>query len=329
MAGPILRGRGEEQRLVSQVLERSRKTGQGSLIVVTGEAGIGKSALVEWAAADTAGHGFGCGLGKAEESDQIAPLAPLLVALRSGPAPLLPGDAYHSLAAFDRQQLWLVDRIADALEKRAIETPLLICVDDVQWADVLTLFALRLLPGRLAGSPVVWLMASRLDTAGHIDDVALAAPRDLPVLQLELGPLDGAAVTQLTADRLGPHPAETLAPLLDGAAGNPFLVIELLAGATPVSGEVPGNLIRRVRQRLRHLPPQTLTLLQAGLCWGARSPPATRPPCSEGRPRKQSRRGWRQPSRTGSSAMTAGTSRSGTICCARPSTRTFPRPRAG
>ena len=268
MAGPILRGRAREQRLVAQVLERSRETGQGALIAVTGEAGIGKSALVEWAAADAADRGFACGLGKAEESDQIAPLAPLLVALRSGPAPLLAGDVYHSLAAFDRQQLWLVDRIADALEKRAIQTPLLISVDDLQWADALTLFALRLLPGRLAGSPIVWLVASRLDIAGGLEDVAAAAGRDLPARQLELGPLDTAAVTQLAADRLGTRPSEPLATMLDGASGNPFLLIELLAGATPEAGEIPGNLVRRVRQRLRHLPPRTLTLLQAGAVLG-------------------------------------------------------------
>lgn len=268
MAGPILRGRAGEQRLVAQVLERSRRTGQGSLIVVTGEAGIGKSALAERATADAAGRGFACGLGKAEESDQIAPLAPLLVALRSGPAPLLPGDDFHGLAAFDRQPLWLVDRIADALEKRAVEKPLLICVDDLQWADPLTLFALRLLPGRLAGSPVVWLLASRPDAAGHGDDIAAAAARDLPVSQIELGPLAAAAVTQLAVDRLGTRPGEHLGTLLDGAAGNPFLVIELLAGATPEAGEIPGNLVRRVRHRLRHLPPQTLSLLQAGAVLG-------------------------------------------------------------
>ncbi|HEY1818871.1 MAG TPA: AAA family ATPase [Trebonia sp.] len=268
MAGPILRGRAEEQRLVAQALERTWRTGQGSLIVVTGEAGIGKSALVEWAIADAAVRGFAVGLGKAEESDQIAPLAPLLVALRSGTAPMLSGDVFHGLAAFDRQQLWLVDRLADALEKRATEVPLLICVDDLQWADALTLFALRLLPGRLASSPVVWLLASRFDATGHSDGVAEAAARDLPVSQLELGPLAATAVTQLAVDRLGARPDEQLGSLLSGAAGNPFLIIELLAGAAPEAGEIPGNLIRRVRHRLRHLPPQTLSLLQAGSVLG-------------------------------------------------------------
>jgi hypothetical protein len=72
------------------------------VILISGEPGIGKSALAETVAADAAGRGFGYGLGKAEESDRIAPLAPLLLALRSGPAPLLADDVFHDLAEFDR-----------------------------------------------------------------------------------------------------------------------------------------------------------------------------------------------------------------------------------
>lgn len=265
MTGPMLRGRAAEQVLVTQVLDGSRGTGQAALVVVTGEAGIGKSALVEAAVDAAAARGFAYGTGKAEESDQIAPLAPLLVALRSGPVPLLSGEVFQQLAG--REQLWLVDRIADALEQRAVTAPLLIAVDDLQWADALTVFALRLLPGRLAGSPIVWVLTSRPDAAGHSDDIAAAAGRDLAVSRLELGPLPADAVAELVADRLGDSPDERFRGLLDGAAGNPFLIIELLAGAGE-PGPVPETLIRGVRLRLRHLPPAALSLLQAGSVLG-------------------------------------------------------------
>jgi DNA-binding CsgD family transcriptional regulator/tetratricopeptide (TPR) repeat protein len=268
MGGRTLRGRADELRQATRALDRAARNGQGSMILVTGEPGIGKSALAETVAADAAGRGFGFGLGKAEESDRIAPLAPLLLALRSGPAPLLADDVFHGLAEFDRQQLWLVDRIADALEKRAIEAPLLVCVDDLQWADALTLFALRVLPGRLAGSPIVWIFTTRPDAGGHGEDITAAAARDLPVIRIELGPLPAPAVAQLAVDHLGAAPDERLAALLDAADGNPFLVIELLTGVARETGELPDSLVRRVRHRLRHLPPETLRLLQAGAVLG-------------------------------------------------------------
>ena len=57
--------------------------------------------------------------------------------------------------------MWLVDRIASLLADLAARTPVLIVIDDAQWADPVTRFALDTLPSRLAGSPVVWLIASR------------------------------------------------------------------------------------------------------------------------------------------------------------------------
>ncbi|GAA2480211.1 helix-turn-helix transcriptional regulator [Winogradskya humida] len=287
MIGRVLRGRSDELRAAQQALDRATR-GVGSMILVAGEPGIGKTALAETIAAEASARGFGYGLGKAEESDRIAALVPLLTALRSGPAPLLDDDVFHGLAEFETRQLWLVDRIADALEKRAAASPLLIGVDDLQWADAVTLFALRMLPGRLAGSPIVWVFTTRPDSDGHGEDIAAAAARDLPVLRVELGPLTAAAVTQLAVDHLGTGPDERLAALLRDAAGSPFLAIELLTGGASPStspgsspstssgtspgsspgAELPGNLVRRVRHRLRTLPPETLRMLRAGAVLG-------------------------------------------------------------
>ena len=61
-----------------------------------------------------------------------------MVSLRSGPHPLLPGDAFASLAPLYDKPLWLVDRISALLEELAVHTPVLIAIDDVQWADRLT-----------------------------------------------------------------------------------------------------------------------------------------------------------------------------------------------
>jgi hypothetical protein len=106
--------------------------------------------------------GYAVGVGKAERISRIAAGTPLLVALRSGPRPLLDAGAFAELGALYRDRpIWLVDRIASMLEERAHSSPVLVATDDVQWADELTRFALDLLPDRLAGSPVVWLTAGR------------------------------------------------------------------------------------------------------------------------------------------------------------------------
>lgn len=55
-------------------------SGQGALLVVSGGAGIGKSALMSEICRGAVHRGYGVGVGKAEESDQIASMAPLLLA---------------------------------------------------------------------------------------------------------------------------------------------------------------------------------------------------------------------------------------------------------
>jgi nucleoside-triphosphatase THEP1 len=66
--------------------------------VLTGEAGIGKTVFVRAVAEQAAGTGFAVGIGKAEEIGQIAPGAPLLIALRSGGRPLLSAKEFGGLA---------------------------------------------------------------------------------------------------------------------------------------------------------------------------------------------------------------------------------------
>jgi AAA ATPase domain len=146
---------------VLPTLRRSARAGQSWIVAITGDAGIGKTAVVRTVVEQAARMGFAVGYGKAEEVDQIAPGAPLLVALRSGANPLLDADAFASLAPLYGQTLWFVDQLAAVIEKLAHQTPVLIAVDDMQWADRLSRFAVRLLPARSAGSPVVWVLVSR------------------------------------------------------------------------------------------------------------------------------------------------------------------------
>ena len=83
MAQTVLRGRSDAMSRALTALRRASSTGQGALVVISGEPGIGKSAVMREIVEQASRSGFAVGSGKAEQGDQIAPGAPLLVALRS------------------------------------------------------------------------------------------------------------------------------------------------------------------------------------------------------------------------------------------------------
>lgn len=282
--GP-LRGREDEVRCLVGVLERAARTGQGTLVVVAGEPGIGKTALAGEAALQARKLGFAVGVGKAEPLEQIAPLAPLLVALRSGPSPLLSADRFSGLAGVYSQPLWLVDRLTGYLEELAGHSPVLVVIDDLQWADRLTVFALRLMPGRLSGSPIVWVVTTRSHPGGPAQEVLDAAGSDVAHEMITLGPLEAAVLEDLAHDRLGGPLSERLKRLLAGADGNPFLALEFIdstanarrpavaAGATvgdeQGAGELPSDFVAGVHARLGTLPAEMLRFLRVGSVLGS------------------------------------------------------------
>ncbi len=98
-------GRADEVSQALAILRGAAHRGDGAVVLVSGEAGIGKSALAAAVAEQAARMGYAVGIGKAEEIGQIAPGAPLLVALRSGGHPLLSAAEFGSLAPLHREPL--------------------------------------------------------------------------------------------------------------------------------------------------------------------------------------------------------------------------------
>ena len=131
------------------------------------------------------------------------PGGPLLTALRDGSAPVLRRDELSPLVPTASQPLLLLDAVANALEVRAAEYPIVVAVDDAQWLDDLSAFVLRWLPGRLTGSPVAWLMASRVDDLPIFASVCGGLADDLPVTRLPLGPLTEGDIIAIARDHLG------------------------------------------------------------------------------------------------------------------------------
>jgi DNA-binding CsgD family transcriptional regulator/tetratricopeptide (TPR) repeat protein len=233
------------------------RLGQGRLVLVAGEAGVGKSALVE---RFTAGLiGARCYLGACDGLFTPRPLGAFLdIAGQAG------GELAELAGRFDapaeREELFslLLGELArsDGLS--------VVVVEDIHWADEATLDLLRFLARRIGSLPVLLIATYRDDelTASYPLRMALG---DLAVQRcarrVDLAPLSATAVAALSADS-GLDAAE----LYRVTGGNPFYVTETLRTGL---GQVPRSAVDAVLARVTALGPGTRDVLHAAALIGS------------------------------------------------------------
>jgi DNA-binding SARP family transcriptional activator/tetratricopeptide (TPR) repeat protein len=261
-------------------------TGSPVLAVVTGEAGIGKSALVEAFAAEPRRTGatvltVGC-----FEAERSLYLQPLVAAVRAavqrmdpaevraiadgrlGPlADLVPelaglvGGGYEH-AGPELEHRRSLDALAGFFDRLSTRRPLLLVIDDAEHAGPSTIEALHTLVGQWAGSRTMVLLTERTSE----DPPVTAALRDVAE-HMELGPLTGAD-SALLVHRSGL--AYDPARLYHWTGGNPLFLTELLR--RPVhDGDtvtVPTSLQEAVERRIAHAGEGTALLLALGSVLG-------------------------------------------------------------
>ena len=133
MSNPL---RGRDGEMVKLYAHLARlQTGAGTNWLIEGGPGLGKSRLIEQAVWAARRCGFAVGHGVAEPGDAAVELAVLMDALFEGPEPLLERSALGDSHASREQRYWLVQDIQTLLEQSALRQPILICLDDLQWAD--------------------------------------------------------------------------------------------------------------------------------------------------------------------------------------------------
>jgi DNA-binding CsgD family transcriptional regulator/tetratricopeptide (TPR) repeat protein len=260
--------------------------GVGGALLVVGEQGIGKSALLRaglagaaggrvcWAAADELEQRFPLSLMAAclgadgrQAVDDVTVSSGVDPAGRAGAGAILSGDPV--LAGAERL-LTLVDRLC-------AQRPLVLVAEDLQWADEASLLVWQRLSQTVGQLPLV-LLGSCRPTPAH--EEVLRLQRSLTArggAVLALGPLPPGDVAELAEGVLGAQPEPSLAGLVDHAGGNPLYVQELLdalvrdgrvrvgEGAAQLVGEpggVPASLAAAIGERLSVLSAATAGMLR-------------------------------------------------------------------
>ena len=277
-----LRGRNGEMALLRGHVARLR-SGAGTSWLLEGGPGLGKSRLVEEAVRAGREAAFAVGHGVAEPGDAAVELAVLMDALFGGPEPVLERSALGDSRASREQRYWLLQDIQALLERSALRQPILICLDDMQWADSGTRAAIRTLPTRLASLPIGWVLAFRpVEADSDLGRAAAELVRNGAV-QTVLGRLDQAAVAEVIANVLGAAPDDSLLALAEGIRGNPFFLMELLSGlreenlvsldagrATLTEARLPLRVSEGMRRRLARMSPAARNVAAMAASMGRR-----------------------------------------------------------
>jgi DNA-binding CsgD family transcriptional regulator len=261
----MIRGRDGELTALGELLGRVR-SGSGAVLLIEGAAGMGKSRLIGEGVRMAQRASVAVGGGVAEPWESVAELAPLLRALFDGSEPLLDRSGLSGLHAAPELRYWRLQELQSLLEGVAMRGPLVIILDDLQWADTGTIAALRTLPARLASLPIGWVLAMRPDQGAGQLRSAVERLADEGAKSITLQPLSPAAVAQVARDVMQAEPNEALLRMADQAGGNPFLLAELLEGlrqedlvrvdagrAALIEDRLPDRISSSMRERLARM----------------------------------------------------------------------------
>ncbi|MER5257338.1 BTAD domain-containing putative transcriptional regulator [Streptomyces sp. NPDC002855] len=280
-ATPFL-GRDAELTLLAGAARQAGTQGP-SIALVTGEAGLGKTALLEQFGRRLRDEGWLVAAGTATDAEGAPPAWAWTQALQAVAEVLPPPpDTADVLAPLLSERASAAAPGADAAAGRfrlrravwawlaaaARQRPVAVLLDDLHWADAQTLALLSGMGELPGGTRLVAVGAYRPDeTEGPLGETLAALARQAP-LRVPLQGLGDGAVAELVGAVCGAEvDTPTVAALAERTAGNPFYLREsarLLAseGALVALGEVPEGVRDVLRRRLGRLPDATVAVLR-------------------------------------------------------------------
>lgn len=239
---PPLLERDRELEVLGQATEDAAM-GRGSLVIVEGPAGIGKTRLLDATAARASEAGFLVRRARGGEMEREMPfgvvrqlLEPAIErATEEERDTWLSGSARHGLVALGHASesptqgsdtytvinglYWLVANLTDS-------QPVTLVIDDAQWSDSDSLRFASFLARRISDLPALLVIGSRVGEAAQPAELD-ALRLDVPILRPQ--PLSASSVRELIASCGGSEPTEDFtAACVRATSGNPFLVVEIV-----------------------------------------------------------------------------------------------------
>ncbi|MFN8638216.1 MAG: BREX system ATP-binding domain-containing protein [Dehalococcoidia bacterium] len=304
---PVLVGRAAERSALVGVLD-GIASARGATVLLSGEAGIGKSRLARALAEEAAARGCRVLEARCYEQERTLAYAPILDLLRAlipaaspstkarlgaGAAvirTLLPGirgldagDEGDESLEPELQRRQLFDGVLAAILGEASEFPALLLVEDVHWADQASLDWIAFLSRMTASNPLLLLLTYRSDDVSPgLAHLLATLDRERLAFEVELRPLGMGDVEAMVGATLGdasPLRADMLESLHRRSGGNPFLVEELLrsvTGGRPLeagqvaSASIPRSFDEALSARLAALSGEARELLNAAAVIGDR-----------------------------------------------------------
>ena len=248
-------GREPERGQLRRLLEGA-VAGHGGLAAIAGEPGIGKTRLVEEVAAEAVLRGVRAVIGHCEDRRDSPPYLPFVEIFEAAQRQLaasdfqmVVGDGAGELAKLlpslrrswrlpppldlppEQEHRFLFTNVTEVLERLAGLAPLMLVVEDVQWADDATLFLLEHLARRVAQIPLL-ILATYRDTELELGSALARTLEELLRIssshRMTLRPLDIAQTAALLSSLSGREaPASAVALVYRAGKGNPFFTEEL------------------------------------------------------------------------------------------------------
>ncbi|HEY1914913.1 MAG TPA: AAA family ATPase [Streptosporangiaceae bacterium] len=283
----VLVGRDSEMSLLAKLIGELTQ-GQGGAVLIEGEPGIGKSALVRAALAEIRDADCEVFWGAGDELGQTLPLVPFLEGLRVREPSANPrrGTIVRLLrgeTSADRGTdvpAALAEQLLALVTEQCAVRPTVLVVDDLQWADQASIT----LWGRLARSArqAPLLLIGTMRPVPQREDLLALRRLVGEAARLQLAALNPSAVADLVAALAGGRPDAGLLALANGAAGNPLYLTELVAalarsssvaitdaGAAELAkGTAPSSLSAAIADRLGFVAGPVREVLRAAALLG-------------------------------------------------------------
>jgi DNA-binding CsgD family transcriptional regulator len=236
--------RGDELARIDSAFEAAAG-GEGCTVVVTGDAGIGKTRLIKESAQRADEQGASVLLGRC--LDLVGAGVPYL-AIAEALRPL-PSSPFAAGAPSGRRRLSVYSDVRQVLEREAETRPVVLVVEDIHWADVSTLDLLSYVATSAPELRLLLVVTARVPEMGQERTARWldSSRRNGATTVLELGPLTRGQLGELL-------PADLPAPVADAvfrrSGGNPFLAQELAS----TSGDLPAALRETLLRPVAGLP---------------------------------------------------------------------------